>query len=117
MIRVIEHYLASWIRRVAALNDADLEEELHLINKNLLNAFARAIGRIRRPQLDSHTYRNGTYEEHPHADTINLLLSIGESTISAINSETPFSPVVSPHMDVNTRIKVLTRRITIYKSE
>ena len=105
--------LTAWIRRVAALNDSDLEEELKLVNKNSLNAFARAIGRI-------HTYRNGTYEAHPHADTINLLLSIGESTLSAINSETPVSPVpysVSPHMDVNTRIKVLTRRITIYKSE
>jgi hypothetical protein len=68
-----------------------------------LNAFTRAIGRIRRPELDSHTYRNGTYEAHPHADTINLLLSIGESTLSAINSENPVSPVsVSPHMDVNT---------------
>jgi hypothetical protein len=70
-----------------------LEEELKLVNKNSLNAFARAIGRIRRPELDSHTYRNGTYEAHPHADTINVLLSIGESTLSAINSETPVSPV------------------------
>ena len=112
--------LTAWIRRVAALNDSDLEEELKLVNKNSLNAFARAIGRIRRPELDSHTYRNGTYGAYPHADTINLLLSIGESTLSAINSETPVSPVpyrVSPHMDVNARIKVLTRCITIYKSE
>ncbi|KAJ8326281.1 hypothetical protein O5D80_005043 [Batrachochytrium dendrobatidis] len=69
--------LITWTRRVAALNDSDLEEELNLINKNSLNAFARAIGRIRRPELDSHTYRNGTYEAHPHADTINLLVSIG----------------------------------------
>ena len=75
---------------------------------------------IRCPELDSHTYRNETYEAHPHADTINLLLSIGESTLSVINSETPVSPVpcgVSPHMDVNARIKVLTRRITICNSE
>ncbi|KAK5672365.1 hypothetical protein QVD99_001131 [Batrachochytrium dendrobatidis] len=69
--------IAAWIRRVAALNDDDLDDELRLINKNSLNAFARAIGRIRRPELDSHTYRNGTYEAHPHADTINLLVSIG----------------------------------------
>ena len=69
--------LIAWIRRVAALNDSDLEEELKLVNKNSLYAFARAIGRIRRPELDSHTYRTGTYEAHPHADTINLLLSIG----------------------------------------
>jgi hypothetical protein len=112
--------IAAWIRRVAALNDAELEEELRLINKNSLNAFARAISRTRRPELDSHTLINGAYEAHPHADTINLLLSIGENTLSAINSEAPVSPVpyaVSPHMDVNARIKVLTRRITIYKSE
>jgi hypothetical protein len=91
-----------------------------LINKNSLNAFTRAIGRIRRPELDSHTYRNGTYEAHPHADTINLLLSIGESALFAINADTPVSHIpyaVSPHMDINKRIKVLTRRIIIYKSE
>ncbi len=52
--------LTAWIRRVAALNDSDLEEELKLVNKNSLSAFARAIGRIRRPELDSHIYRNGT---------------------------------------------------------
>ena len=85
--------LTAWIRRVAALNDADLEEELKLVNKNALDALARAIGRIRRPELDSHTHRSGTYEAHSHADTINLLLSIGESTLSAINSENPISPV------------------------
>ncbi|KAH6563679.1 hypothetical protein BASA50_002712 [Batrachochytrium salamandrivorans] len=114
------HQLTDWIIRVAALNDSDLEEELKLINKNSLNAFTRALSRIRRPELDSHTYRNGTFEAHPDADTINLLLSIGETAISAINSEIPVSPVpwaVSPHMDINTRIKVLTRRIIIYKSE
>ena len=61
--------LTDWIRRVAALNDADLEELK-------LNAFTRALSRIRRPELDSHTYRIGTFEAHPHADTINLLLSI-----------------------------------------
>ncbi|OAJ42325.1 hypothetical protein BDEG_25790 [Batrachochytrium dendrobatidis JEL423] len=66
--------LITWIRRVAALNDLDLEEELKLINKNSLNVFARVISHIHHPELDSHTYRNGT-------------------------------------------IKVLTRRITIYKSE
>ena len=35
--------LTAWIRRVAALNDSDLEEELKLVNKNSLNAFARAL--------------------------------------------------------------------------
>jgi hypothetical protein len=46
-----------------------------------------------------------------------LLLSVGEAAVSA---NTPVSPVpyaVSPHMDINARIKVLTRRIVIYKSE
>jgi hypothetical protein len=57
--------LTTWIRRVAALNDVDLEEELKLVNKNSLNAFARALSLIRRPELDFHSYRNGTYEAHP----------------------------------------------------
>ncbi|KAK5665045.1 hypothetical protein QVD99_008578 [Batrachochytrium dendrobatidis] len=103
--------ITAWIRRVAAFNDADLSEELRLINKNSFNAFTRAISRTRRPELDSHIHRNGAYEAHPHADTINLLLSIGESTLSAINSEIPVSPVpyaVSPYMYVTARIKILT---------
>jgi hypothetical protein len=37
------------------LNDSDLKEELKLVNKNSHNAFARAIRRIRAPELDSHT--------------------------------------------------------------
>jgi hypothetical protein len=49
--------LIAWIRRVAALNDLDLEEELKLVNKNSLNAFARANGRIRRPELDTEIER------------------------------------------------------------
>lgn len=40
--------LTAWIRRIAALNDSDLEEELKWVNKNSLNAFARATGRNRR---------------------------------------------------------------------
>ncbi|KAK5670203.1 hypothetical protein QVD99_003303 [Batrachochytrium dendrobatidis] len=71
----------------------------------------QTICRTRRPELDSHIHRNGAYEAHPHADTINLLLSIGESTLSAINSEIPVSPVpyaVSPYMYVTARIKILT---------
>ena len=112
--------LKAWIRQAATLSDTALEEELKLINKNSINAFARAIGKIRRPEVDSHTFRSGSYEAHPRSDTINLLLSIGEAAVSAINSDTPVSPVpyaVSPHMDINARIKVLTRRIVIYKSE
>jgi hypothetical protein len=52
--------------------------------------------------------------------SINLLLSVGEAALSAINSDSPVSPVsyaVSPHMDISARIKILTRRIVIYKSE
>ena len=104
----MSEHLVAWIRQVAALSDTALEEELKLINKNSLNAFARAIGRSRR-QVDSHTFRSGSYEAHPHAETINLLLSVGEAALSAINSDTAVSPVpyvVSPHMDINARIKV-----------
>lgn len=100
--------LIAWIRRFAALNDDYLEDELKLINNNSLNAFTR---RIRRPELDSHTYRNGTYEAHPHEDTINLLLSIVESALSAINAGTPVSPIpyaVSPHMDINTTLSQIS---------
>jgi type 1 glutamine amidotransferase len=115
--------LKAWIRQAATLSDTALEEELKLINKNSVNAFAglnRAVGRICRPETDSHTFRSGSYEAHPHADTINLLLSVGDAALSAINSEIPVSPVpyaVSPHMDISARIKVWTRRIVIYKSE
>jgi hypothetical protein len=38
--------ITAWFRRVAALNDAELDKELSLINKNSLNAFARPISRI-----------------------------------------------------------------------
>jgi hypothetical protein len=50
-----------WIRRVATLCDTALEEELKLINKNTINAFARDVGRTRRPEVDSHTFRCGSY--------------------------------------------------------
>ena len=54
--------LKAWIRQVATLSDIALDEELKLINKNSINAFARAVGRIRRPETDSHTFRSGSYE-------------------------------------------------------
>ena len=63
----MSEHLVAWIRQVAALSDTALEEELKLINKNSINAFVRAIGRIRRPETDSHTFRTGIYEAHPHA--------------------------------------------------
>ena len=69
---------------------------------------------------ETFTLQDGILEQHPHAESINLLKSIGEHTIAAINANVPVSPVpydVSPHMDLNTRIKVLTRRITIHFSE
>jgi hypothetical protein len=68
--------LKAWIRQVATLSDTALEEELKLINKNSINAFARAVGRIRRPETDSHTFRSGSYEAHPHADIINLFFQL-----------------------------------------
>ena len=41
--------LKAWIRvrQAATLSDTALDEELKLINKNSINAFARAVGRIR----------------------------------------------------------------------
>jgi hypothetical protein len=75
--------------------------ELKLINKNSINAFARAFGRSRRPETDTHTFRSGSYKAHLYVDTINLLLSVGEAVWSSINSDTPVSPVpyaVSPHI-------------------
>jgi hypothetical protein len=50
----------------------------------------------------------------------NLILSIGEQTVTAINYNVPVSPFpynVSTHIDVDSRTKVLTRRITVHKSE
>lgn len=47
-------------------------------------------------------------------------MNIGEKAIASINAEIPVSPIpysISPHMDVEARIKVLKRRITIYKAE
>ena len=86
---VMSVQLKAWIRQVGTLSDTALEEELKLINKNSVNAFARAIGRIHRPESDPHTFRSGDYEAHPHADTINLSLSVGEAALSSINSDTP----------------------------
>ena len=109
-----------WIRNVSALNDEQLKQEIDLVHQSSIKAFARALAKVRRPEVDTHTLRNGTLTEHDFADTINLLLSIGEQTVTAINSNVPVSPFpynVSTHMDVDSRIKVLTRRITVHKSE
>ena len=104
-----------WIRNISALNDEQLKQEIDLVHQSSIKAFARALAKVRRPEVDTHTLRNGTLTEHNLADTINLLLSIGEQTVTAINSNVPVSPFpynVSTHMDVDSRIKVLTRRIT-----
>jgi hypothetical protein len=106
-----------WIKKVALLNDESLKEEINLIHQSSLKAFARA---IQRTTTETLTLQDGIPEQHPHAETINLLKGIGEQTISAINAKVPVSPIpydVSPHMDLNTRIKVFTRRITIHLSE
>jgi hypothetical protein len=71
----------------------------------------------RRPDVVTHTLRNGTLTEHDIADTINLFLSIGDQTISAINSNMPVSPFPYNLADIDSRIKVLSQRITAHKSE
>jgi hypothetical protein len=105
--------LTAWIRRVAALNDSDLEEDLKLVNKNSLNAFARAIGRIRRPELTE-------MERMKHIPmqiqsiycfllaSLHYLPSIQKLRSALFHMES---------VDVKVRIKVLSRRIAIYKSE
>ena len=90
-----------WIRNISALNDEQLKQEIDLVHQSSIKAFARALAKVRRPEVDTHTLRNGTLTEHDFADTINLLLSIGEQTVTAINSNVPVSPFpynVSTHM-------------------
>ena len=109
-----------WIRNASAFNDEQLKQEIDLVHQSSIKAFTRAVAKVRRPEVDTHTLRNGTFTEHDFADTINLLLSIGEQTVTAINSNVPDSPFpynFSTHMDIDSRIKVLTRRITVHKSE
>ncbi len=73
-------------------------------------AFAKALAKVRRLEVDTHTLRNGTLTEHDFADTINLLLSIGERTVTAINSNVSVSPFpynVSTHMEVDSQTKLV----------
>jgi hypothetical protein len=70
--------LNNWIRNISALNDEQLKQEIDLVHQSSIKAFARALAKVRRPEVDTHTLRNGTLTEHDFADTINLLLSIGE---------------------------------------
>jgi hypothetical protein len=82
----------AWIKRVALLNDESLKEEINLIHQSSLKAFARALSKIQRPS-ETLTLQDGILEQHPHAETINLLKIIGEHTIAAINANVPVSPV------------------------
>ena len=81
-----------WIRNVSALNDKQLKQEFDLVHQSSTKAFSRALAKVRRPKVDTHTLRNGTLTEHDFAETINSLLSIGEQTVTAINSNVPVIP-------------------------
>ncbi|KAJ2993407.1 hypothetical protein HDV02_002446 [Globomyces sp. JEL0801] len=94
--------------QVATLSDTALEQVL-----NQQTLYQTIYWRIHRPKRHSHSFRGG--KAHPHAHIINILFSVGEAAISAIHSVTPANTVI-PHMDINARIKVLTRQIVIYKS-
>ena len=97
-----------WIRNVSALNDEQLKQEIDLVHQSSIKAFARALAKVRRPEVDTRTLRNATLTEHDFADTINLLLPIGEQTVTAINSNVPVSPFpynVSTHVDKRTNVR------------
>jgi hypothetical protein len=68
---VMANDIFKWNRNVSALNDEQLKQEIDLVQQSSIKAFE-----VRRPEVDTHTYRNGTLTEHDFADTINLLLSI-----------------------------------------
>jgi hypothetical protein len=109
-----------WIRNISALNDEQLKQKVDLVPQSSNKAFARALAKLRRPEVDSYTLLNGKLTEHDFADAITLLVSIGEQTVTAINSNvivSPFPYNVSTRMDIDSRIKVLTRRIKVHKSE
>ena len=78
-----------WIRNISALNDEQLKQEIDLVHQSSIKAFARALAKVRRPEVEPRTLRNGTLREHKFADTVNLLLSMGEQTVIAINSSQP----------------------------
>jgi hypothetical protein len=49
-----------WIRDASALNDEQLKQEIDLVHQSSIKAFARALAKVRRPEVDTHTLRNGT---------------------------------------------------------
>ena len=85
-----------WIRNISALNDEQLKQEIDLVHQSSIKAFSRALAKVRRPEVDTHTIRNGALTEHEFADTINLLLSIGEQTKPSLLS-TPMSQSAHSH--------------------
>ena len=74
------HDIFKWIRNISSLIDELLKREIDLDQHSSVKAFARALTKVRRPEVDTQTLRNGTLTEHDFAETINLLLSIGEQS-------------------------------------
>ncbi len=56
------------IHNVPALNDKQLKQEIDLVHQSSVKAFARALAKVRRPEVDTHTLRNGALTEHDFAD-------------------------------------------------
>ena len=44
-----------WIRNISALNDEQLKQEIDLVHQSSIKAFARALAKVRRPEVDNHT--------------------------------------------------------------
>lgn len=103
-----------WICNVSTRIFVQIKQEIDLFNQSSIKAFGRALAEFGRPEVDTHTFRNGTLTEHNFPETINLLHSNGDQTVTAINSNVPVGLIpynVSTHMDVDFRIKVLPRGI------
>ena len=41
-----------WIRNISALNDEQLKQEIDLVHQSSIKAFARALAKVRRPEVD-----------------------------------------------------------------
>ena len=44
--------ILKWIRNVSALNDEQLKQEIDLVHQSSIKAFARALAKVRRPEVD-----------------------------------------------------------------
>ncbi|KAI8617362.1 hypothetical protein BC830DRAFT_1051749, partial [Chytriomyces sp. MP71] len=103
-------------KRVAALSDDSIKDEVGLIHQSSVRAFARAVAKVRRPQPSTtHILQDGIVEDSPYSKTINFLKGIGERAVEALNSHVPLSPFpydinydINSQMDLDSRIKVLT---------